>query len=409
MKKFLKGLGILLCITLAVIVLAFRMGWLTLDMVLHRVPAPSPSPKVVVQPSTAPRTQRDHNILRVAIDDRASTLPLLALSDFIKSHGNDLRIDLVQIPDPRVRWQMLAADRIDIAFGTLDSAVLGQIRHDAGTVIFKLSASSGMDVLVATKEIQDLHALAGKRVAVVSGAGGSYLLGFFLDRVGLSPSEVHVVETEDPRDSVQLLQKGLVQAAWLWDPHLKGLTANGLHVLGSTTPGQEIVEEVCVASHSAFNDRNGAILTFTRHWFEFETLLKNNPGLGRELVARAARVPAGSVVTLLGGVRYFDLVDNQKLENEDIANQARRIQEFWKIMGTSNATLPIDLAHGIRVDVTREIEMQAPSSIFGPTNGQTPHINPNTSPDPTTVASPAPQSENSSSPEPDDTSNDDNQ
>lgn len=399
MKRFLVGLCALICTTLAIAILALRMGWVTWDRLRQVVLHPSPIASATVLPRSAPLPTRDRSILRVAIDDRASTLPFVALQDFIKSHGNDLRIALVRVADARLRWQMLAAGRVDVACGTLDSFVLGQIRHDCGLMLFKLSTSKGMDVLLAADGVQDMRGLAGKRVAVVAGSGGSYLLGYFLDQARLSPSEVTVIEADDPKDAAQLLKRGAVQAAWLWPPHVRE-AGEGFHVLVDTTNVENVLDDVCVASHAAFNEHNAELLAFTRHWFEFESLLKYNPGLGHELVARNANIPAATVGKLLSNLRYYDLEDNQKLEDADVVNEMRRIQEFWRIMRAPNVNGGGDLARAVRVDVTHEIEIQPPASIFGSSPRPTPRViyQPSSTP---TAAPEASPDENTASPDAD--------
>lgn len=364
MKKILLGLTAIVGLTIVLAVIAIRMGVLTSEPPAPAPPSPSPRP-VVVHSTPSPLPTRDRTVLRIAIDDRASSLPFLALPEFIRNHGNDVHVELVTVADANLRWQMLAAGRVDLACGTLDSFVLGNSRHDAGAILFRVGTGGGTDVLIAVKDIADLHALAGKRVAVVSGSGGSFLMGYFLNRAGLSPSEVKMVEAEDPADAIAMLQNGRVQAAWTWEPHVSKALTNGMHILTSTAQTPNVLEVVCVVNRTTLDVRRPEVLAFMRHWFEFESFLTNNPGLGLDPVSHAAHLPAATVGNLLSGVHWTDLTENQKLENEDIASQMRRVQEFWKITGAQNSGATIDTARSVKIDLTREIEVTNPTSIFG--------------------------------------------
>lgn len=373
MKKFLVALILLLCILAALAVLAFRVGWLSFE---QQSPTPLITPHatahVIVHATPASLPTRDRSVLRVAIDDRPASVPLRALPDFIKDHGNDVRLEIRSVPEAGLRWQMIAAGHVDLAFGTLDSFVLGRLRHDAGAIVFKLSASRGMDVLVATKGVKDLRGLAGNSVAVVAGAGGSYLLGYSLDRVGVPLSQVGVVETDNPRDAAELLQTGQVQAAWLWEPYVQSVSNDRLHILETTSQEPDVLEEVCVASQNTLAEQSDILLTFVRHWFELESLLRNNPGIGRELVARGSRVQAGMIGSLLSGVRYFELGENQRMSDDDLINQIHRMRDFWKFTGASNSSVELDASRCVKLSLTRQIELGVPTSIFGTASSPSP-------------------------------------
>lgn len=395
MNKVLRGLLLVALIVAAVALYALRAGWLTRAPDVAPVPVVAPSASTVasasvsptqvpVVPTPSPLPTRDRRVLRVAVDDRAGALLFQALPQYIKNHGGgDLKVTCVVVPSAAERWQMLAAGSVDFACGSIDSWVLASSRHDAGVVLFKTAASAGFDALVA-RDTRDMASLKGKRVAVVGGEGGIFLLGYFLDSRKMLPSQVHTIDVEDPHDALQLLQSGRVQAACLWQPYVSLALRDVRMTALATTASRPLLDEVCVVNRSFLSDRQSDVTTFVRYWFEQIGQLQVNGGWGSEMIARDSGRSASEVAEQLKAIRLYTLADNRKLDVKDIVHDITHLQDFWRVVGVPNANRPIDAEHSVKIQIVQDIEVAEPSPIYG---------TPDASSSPSARASAAPSSE----------------
>jgi NitT/TauT family transport system substrate-binding protein len=308
--------------------------------------------------------QPSSQVLRIGVDDRPTYIPLAAVSEFLDNASRRLNIERIEVPDAELRWQMLAAGRLDVACGSLDSFVQAAARSNPGAIIFKIGTSAGSDVLLTAPDIQSVRALAGKKVAVVAGRPGAYLLGYFLDRVSMSPSEVQTVETDDVQDAARLLETGKVQGAWLWYPHAAPLAARGFRILADSRE-HDIIDEVCVANHTVLDSKRNELLAFMQAWFTLVDLLEANPGLAKEPIARRAHIPSTTLGTLLKGVQWTDLVENQRLDPSALVARMQEIQRFWRLIGTANVSRPIEELPAVRLDLVRDVRVESNTSVFG--------------------------------------------
>jgi len=359
-RRIVHLVGSVVIIALMVGSYLWYKGWDPRNLLPSNAASGSPTPSV----TPAPEPTSDPRVVRVGVDDRAACLPFWGASEFLAGDARTLQIQIVPVPDAQMRWQMLSAGRLDLACGTLDGFTVAAARGNRGALIFKIGTSSGADVLVTAPDINNVRGLAGKRVALVSGRPGAWLLGYFLDKAGMSPSEVQIVETDDVQDAVRLLQARKVAAAWLWSPHAQALVSRGFRVLASSAE-HEIVQEICAASPAALRDARASIEAVMRAWFSVVNLLGANPGLAKEPIARNAKLKPALAGMLLSEVHFTDLLANKRLDGAVLLEQMQQIQDFFKIAGGArNLTQPID-AQSLRLDLVQDVEVNTPTSIFG--------------------------------------------
>ncbi len=349
-----------IAIALGAFIYLYIKGWIPPSWI-GLGPTPTPSPRPSASPSPAPAAS---HVIRIGVDDRASCLPASALSDFLDPRDRGVRFELVPVHEAPLRWQMLAAGRLTVAFGTMDSFVRASMHENCGAMIFRIGSSNGEDLLLVSKGHDDVRKLAGQKVATAAGSPGSYLMGYFLDKVGLAPSDVQMVEVDTVNDAAQLLEKGTVAGAWLSDPTARTLAAKGYHILSSTSGVPDVVNDICVCNHRALSESRSDVMAFMRAWFAVMNLLRNNPGLAREPIARRTHLSSTAVGAALSEVRFDDLSENQHLDAEQVMRDMRRIQEFWKLTG-SGVVPPLDAHNVLDLDPLLGVDITAPTSLFG--------------------------------------------
>lgn len=249
---------------------------------------------------------------------------------------------------------MLAAGHVDLVCGTLDSFVLAAMRNVPGEVLFEVDESIGQDALVA-RNSTDMHAMKGRSIAVVGGAGGRRLVAYFLNSAKMLLTDVQFIETDDASDALELLRADRVDGAVLFPPFLqKALRDPSLRVVARTSETLSHPLEICAVSRAALDRRKADVLTFTRHWFALEELLRDRT-VGIGLIALNTGRPAAEVAEQLEGCKRFSLADNQHMEPRRLAEEIRALQDFWRITDEPNTSARIDPERLVQIDLVRQI------------------------------------------------------
>ena len=101
---------------------------------------------------------------------------------------------------------------LDAEAGTIDLLVNKRALDTAVVAVAEIDVSLGGDAVVATKEIQSLADLVGKRVALARDDVGETFLGFVLHEAGIGLSELTIVPVS-PQKAGQAFLEGEVDAA----------------------------------------------------------------------------------------------------------------------------------------------------------------------------------------------------
>ena len=88
---------------------------------------------------------------------------------------------------------MLRGD-LDAMGGTIDSSVISANAGLAGSIVMMFDRSNGTDGIVATKNIRSIQDLKGKSIAVEEGFVGHFFLLYMLDKYGVKPSIVALLD-----------------------------------------------------------------------------------------------------------------------------------------------------------------------------------------------------------------------
>jgi NitT/TauT family transport system substrate-binding protein len=179
--------------------------------------------------------------------------------DYFKDRG--VQVELVQFAGPTEAAQALVANQVDLAITTLDTLVMMKGSEQADNplqVVHAIDVSSGADGIVAKADIKQMSDLKGKQVAVTLGAVNHFLLVHALETVGLSDSDVKLVNMS-PEVTGSTFMAGKVDAAVTWEPFLSEAQANGGTLLFSTADAPGLVVDVLAASESTVTQYADAI------------------------------------------------------------------------------------------------------------------------------------------------------
>jgi NitT/TauT family transport system substrate-binding protein len=143
-------------------------------------------------------------------------------------------------------------------------------------IIVVVDVSHGADVVVGRRGMRSMRDLAGKSVAVESGALGAFVLSRALTLNGMQASDVNVVHLES-NEQPSAFEKGRVDGAVTFDPYRTQLLRAGAVTLFDSTkiPG-EIVDLLAVRA-SIVEQRPKALQALLGGWFDALDYMSRDP------------------------------------------------------------------------------------------------------------------------------------
>ena len=145
---------------------------------------------------------------------------------------------------------------IDGMGGTIDSAVISLASGVDGSVIFQFDHSSGADGILASAEVQSVHDLVGRSVAVEEGFIGHFFLLYMLDKEGIPRESVKIVPM-GTEQAGEAFASGNVDVAVIWEPYLStAVRRPGAHVLVSSADIEPILAATLFMSRRFLDERS---------------------------------------------------------------------------------------------------------------------------------------------------------
>lgn len=330
-------------------------------------------------PEFSPPTWSGPRTLRIAVGpDRPVSLPLRALHRLPDTSG--LKLEIREIVEPGLRWQLLAAGEVDLVATSLEDFALGVARFDPGLMIFPVGSSEGSDAVVGSAE--DKNGL----VAFVPGTPGEFM--------ALTRGQgQRAVAANGVEEAARWLAGGDAGAAALWEPWASALEQGKR--LDATSPAAPSVQ-VWVASRDLLDGeaepRVGPadLATVAEAWFSLVGQLQSESPLALKAVAEENELSVDELRKHLEGYRFFTL-DEAKQWQDDEARLRARLEEIlrvWSLAGAPN-TPRTDYSTAIDFEVLKSL--QSPSGLGAaatPEPTSTPEASPTPESTPVTAVSP---------------------
>src|SRR5436190_2900604 len=243
-------------------------------------PAPSPSPSL---PAVAPTPGR--RTVTVALSQWPGHLALVVGNGGLTTQpgsaaaaeGLDLKV--VFIEDAPSKNKALIEGKVDAVWETVDELPIAAGGFKAAGVgaraFIQIDWSRGGDACVASKEVQKVEDVIGKKSAVLMFSPDHTVLEFMLTNSRLTPEEVAQVRkatsfsTDDFTYARILFGKGQVDVACLWEPDVTLALASraGAHRLFSTADATELVADTLVAQRMFLDAHPDLATKVARVWF----------------------------------------------------------------------------------------------------------------------------------------------
>ncbi len=204
-------------------------------------------------------------------------------------------------------------DLLDAALLTLDETLqLATSGHDL-EILLITNISAGADVLYARPGIDSLPALAGKRIAVETGALGGHLLARILERAGLAERDVQVVSLPI-HEHAEALRSGRIDAAITFATEEPAFLAAGAHRLLDTRDLPDTVIDVLVVERDRIAPARREQLRAL--WFDSLREWLGNREPTEQRLSRRLGIEQATLHLTVEGLQLGDAALNQRLLGE---------------------------------------------------------------------------------------------
>jgi NitT/TauT family transport system substrate-binding protein len=255
-----------------------------------------------------------------------------------KGFFGDLDVEIIQIEENSQILAALAGERIDGSSYILDTFVRAKAQGLPLVVVSIADESFGGDGIVASQEIKTVSDLKGKKVAVQRNFIGESFLFFLLEKEGIDPSEVEIIDMETGQAGAAFVA-GQVDAAVTWEPWLsKAKEREDGHVLITSreTPGTII--DVFVVREKVMREKPEQVRKFVAGWFKAVEFVEENPDEAVEIMARRFDLPPEEFKELMAGVKWPSKEEALAFMQEDSEPNVFQVAEIYsKVFKKVNA------------------------------------------------------------------------
>lgn len=248
-----------------------------------------------------------------------------------------LDVTLQMFKGPSESLPPLMAGHLQIALTTLHNLLLvaGNEPSTAFRLGYLLDSSNGADAIIAREEITGLADLKGRRVALSVNDLNHMLLIVALEQVGLSDSEVELVNM-DPDAAGAAFLAGQVDAAVTWEPWLTRAAANGGRIVYSTAEpaAQDLILNAVVGTADFIEAEPEAFAAFIRATARGVAKFRADPERAYAIVAAKLEVTPAEAADMIAADKIYGLEQNRVLmglegaEPVPVLQTLSRIQDF---------------------------------------------------------------------------------
>ena len=304
------------------------------------VAPPAPQQKAAATPpKPAPATKFrpvGGRAIRVALSQWPGHVALLVGAGGLKTQPHSiaaragLDLEIVFIEDAPSKNKALQSGEVDFVWQTVDELpiTLGAYKEASieTKVILQLDWSQGGDACVATREVQRVEDIVGKRSAMLMFSPDHTLFEFMINNSRLSREQVAearkntAFSLDDVTFSRVEFAAGRADVACLWEPDVTLALASrpGAHRLFSTADATELVADVLLARRDLLDAHPEVAEQLAKVWFDSVTAAElNRPEAARLISSVASRfrdeLGYEKTLTALSWAKWSTLSDNVRL------------------------------------------------------------------------------------------------
>lgn len=192
---------------------------------------------------------------------------------------HNLLVEFQIMDDPVAMMNEFAANRIDLAWNTMDGAAttLGGLKK-GGTparILFQVDYSQGGDAVIARPGINRFEDLAGKTVALIPLSPSDTLLRYGVLNSSMSATQKksllnNKISQDLPSAVLSTFSAGKADAIVTWEPNITTALneVKGSKVIFSTETAANLIGDCFLAKDEFIRDNGDLIKAFIKGWFD---------------------------------------------------------------------------------------------------------------------------------------------
>ncbi len=245
-----------------------------------------------------------------------------------KGYFGNLNINIQRVEGAAERRALLAAGKADISLETIDMSIVDVGIGTPEVMILMLDESIGADGIIATKEIQDIEDLKGKKIGCSIGDPPYFLLRILMQRHNISKDDVSILDIQAEEAGAAFVI-GNIDAACTWEPWLSKANARkGGHILVSSADTPGTIVDVMVVRPKILKKRRSEVKIIIKAWLDAYEYYKSNPKESNKIMGKAFDLTAEEFEEYTQGIKWNDLDENQKFFDKKIFNLTDQINEI---------------------------------------------------------------------------------
>lgn len=231
--------------------------------------------------------------------------------DLLKKRG--INVEFIRFENQQDSSRAMIRGSLDGAFASLWDIMQTDPENDKPVVLMVTNISSGADGIVSKPTIKSVKELAGKKVGCKLGTVNHLILLEALKLHKIPPAQVEIVDVSND-SSVQMLEKGTIDAAVVWEPLLTQ-TANKIKgkVIYTTKEIDTLVIDTFSSSSRALAKKKTEFKQFILAWFDIMNLVTKQPEEVFKTVGIKLNQTAESFAQDYAGLKKGDIDLNKRM------------------------------------------------------------------------------------------------
>jgi NitT/TauT family transport system substrate-binding protein len=171
--------------------------------------------------------------------------------------------------------------------------------------------SAGNDAVMVGPKIRGFTDLRGRTVALEQYSVSHFVLYTALERNGLTPKEVKIVNLS-AGDAAAAFMSGRVDTAVVWNPWISQIQKSGKgRALFTSAEMPGLIPDLLVAQSRSLQAQRKDFVAMLRAWFDTEAFIRSHPDRAVAIMAKVVSMDPEQYRVFLPGTRFFDAAANR--------------------------------------------------------------------------------------------------
>jgi NitT/TauT family transport system substrate-binding protein len=248
---------------------------------------------------------------------------------FFKEVGLDVQTKSFSSPGDGLK--PLLSNDLDAVLSTAD-CVLTVVDKAPGQlkIVYLTDTSSGADAIVAKKDIPNVKALKGRKVAATLGQCNQLLLDKALEKAGLTEKDITLVNM-NPDDAGAAFAAGQIDAAVTWEPWITKVSGEKKgHVIFSSKETPLLILDVLAVNTKGAAKKSAETRAFLKALNRGYEFVQAHRDEAIALAGKALEQKPEEVKPMLGKVELYSPQKNLELLAGPAAAAAKQVAQFFK-------------------------------------------------------------------------------